>query len=127
MRRMQTDMRLMTWLRTGAYSDDKSDSSRAAYYSLPLDGLEGAWRTPSLRNVALTPPYMHDGALATLEDVIWHYNTGGRAATGERVGVPAAQLKPIGLSAAEIADLVAFLESLTGKPVDAKWAQAPQP
>ena len=127
LRRLQTDMRIKTWLRTGAYSDDTSDSSRAAYYAFPLDDLEGAWRTPSLRNVALTPPYMHDGALATLEDVIWHYNTGGRAATGERVGHPAAQLKPIGLTAAESADLVAFLESLTGAPVGAKWAKAPQP
>ena len=125
LRRLQTDMGFKTWLRTGDYSDDRSDGSRAAYYGLPLDGLEGAWRTPSLRNVALTPPYMHDGALATLEDVIWHYNTGGRAVTGERVGHPAAQLKPIGLSAAETADLVAFLESLTGKPVDAKWALKP--
>jgi cytochrome c peroxidase len=121
-------MRLKTWLRTGAFSDDPSDGSRAAYYQLPLtDALKGAWRTPSLRNVALTAPYMHDGALPTLEDVVWHYNTGGRAATGERVGVPAAQLKPIGLSAAEVADLVAFLESLTGAPVDATWAKAPQP
>jgi len=128
LRRLQTDMRLKTWLRTGAFSDDASDSSRAAYYELPLtDAHKGAWRTPSLRNVAMTAPYMHDGALATLEDVVWHYNTGGRAATGERVGVPAAQLKPIGLSAAESADLVAFLESLTGAPVDAKWAKAPQP
>ena len=128
LRRLQKDARLKMWSRTEAFSDDTSDTSRAAYLQIPLtDALKGAWRTPSLRNVALTAPYMHDGALATLEDVVWHYNTGGRAATGERVGVPAAQLKPIGLSAAESADLVAFLESLTGKPVDATWAKAPQP
>jgi cytochrome c peroxidase len=128
LRRLQNDTRLKPWLRTGPFSDDLSDTSRGAYFQVPLtDALKGAWRTPSLRNVALTAPYMHDGALATLEDVVWHYNTGGRAATGERIGVPAAQLKPIGLTAGESADLVAFLESLTGAPVDAKWARAPQP
>ena len=100
-------------------SDDTGDQSRDAYSKRELtEDLKGAWRTPSLRNVALTAPYMHDGTFATLEDVVWHYNTGGRAATGERVGVPAAQLKPIGLSAAEVADLVAFLETLTGAPLD---------
>jgi cytochrome c peroxidase len=78
--------------------------------------LKGAWRTPSLRDVALTAPYMHDGVYPTLTDVIWHYNTGGRSEQASAVGTPSAQLKPIGLSDAEIADLIAFLETLTGGP-----------
>jgi cytochrome c peroxidase len=63
-----------------------------------------AFRTPTLRNVALTRPYMHDGGLATLPDVVAFYsNVGLRSVTA-----PAASL-----SAAEQADLVAFLDALT--------------
>jgi len=68
--------------------------------------------TPSLRNVALTAPYMHDGSLSTLEEVVRFYDRGG----GED---PAKDplLRPLHLSEREIADLVAFLESLTGDNV----------
>lgn len=104
------------WLRTGAWSGQPDDHSRDGYVQRPLTpDLKGAWRTPSLRNVALTAPYMHDGRYATLEDVIWHYNTGGQTAGGEVVnpaGV-AAQIKPLMLTDAEVGDLVAFLETLT--------------
>jgi cytochrome c peroxidase len=72
------------------------------------------WRfkTPSLRNVALTAPYMHDGSLPTLRDVVEHYDAGGVAHEGLDP-----RIRPLGLSDAEIDDLVAFLESLTGDNV----------
>ena len=77
------------------------------------------YRTPALRNVALTAPYMHDGSLATLTDVVEFYNRGG---------VPHETLdpliRPLGLNAAEIGDIVAFLESLTGASIDAIVADA---
>ena len=54
--------------------------SLSAWYCGPIDqSLKGAWRTPSLRDVAITAPYMHDGYYRTLEDVVWHYNNGGTA------------------------------------------------
>ena len=87
--------------------------------------LVGQWRTPSLRDVALTAPYMHDGSLATLEDVIWHYNRGGAAESGERIGVPAAELRPLMLTDDEVSDLVAFLETLTGAPLSTSLITAP--
>jgi len=74
------------------------------------DALKGAWRTPSLRNVALSSPYMHDGLYTTLPEVVRHYD---EATTLGAVGVPAVELKPLRLSPEERADLVAFLESLT--------------
>lgn len=79
------------------------------------------WRylTPSLRNVALTAPYMHDGSLATLDDVIRFYDSGG----GDDPGRDPA-LEPLGLTDTERADLRAFLESLTGDNVDALAADA---
>jgi cytochrome c peroxidase len=121
------------WLRTSEWSDDLNDHSREwsdqsplGYVGRPLTGdLVGQWRTPSLRDVALTAPYMHDGSLATLEDVVWHYNTGGAAESGERVGVPAAELKPLMLTADEMSDLVAFLETLTGAPLSKSLITAP--
>lgn len=74
----------------------------------------GRFRTPSLRNVAVTAPYMHDGRFRTLEEVIRHYAAGGEAA---RHGRPDPNRDPmiIGfrISEAEIADVIAFLESLT--------------
>ena len=58
----------------------KVDQSLSAWYCAPIDqSLKGAWRTPSLRDVAITAPYMHDGYYRTLEDVVWHYNNGGTA------------------------------------------------
>jgi cytochrome c peroxidase len=70
----------------------------------------GKFRVPTLRNVALTAPYMHDGSLATLEDVLDHYVRGGRGNPHQD-----ARIRPIALSPAERADLLAFLASLTDR------------
>jgi cytochrome c peroxidase len=73
------------------------------------------WRikTPSLRNVALTGPYMHDGSFATLLDVVMFYDRGAHPHEGLD---PA--LAPLGLAGRDKDDLVAFLESLTGSGLD---------
>lgn len=68
----------------------------------------GLFRTPSLRNVALTGPYMHDGRMKTLEEVVHHYNTGGEYAENKSPNVRA-----LGLSSDQEAALVAFLRTLT--------------
>jgi len=67
-----------------------------------------AFRTPPLRNVGLTAPYMHDGSLGTLEAVVAFYDRGGDDATHR-----SPQIHPLGLTPDEQAALVAFLESLT--------------
>lgn len=70
----------------------------------------GEFKVPSLRHVALTAPYLHDGQLATLADVLRHYahlNLERLHADGEQI------LKPLNLSAGEQADLLAFLSSLS--------------
>ncbi|MBS0269806.1 MAG: c-type cytochrome [Proteobacteria bacterium] len=68
-----------------------------------------AYKTPSLRNVALTFPYMHDGSLKTLAEVIDFYNAGGIDFDNK-----SPLLHPLGLSDQDKSDLVAFLQSLTG-------------
>lgn len=77
------------------------------------------YKTPSLRNVALTAPYMHNGSLATLKDVVKFYNKGG---VDNKLKDPL--IKPLGLQDQEVNDLVAFLESLTGSNVDTLVADA---
>ncbi|MCX7085554.1 MAG: SCO family protein [Methylococcales bacterium] len=70
------------------------------------------YKTPSLRNIALTAPYMHNGSLVTLEDVVSFYNQGGIA--NENLSP---LIKPLNLSEVECADLVFFLKALTGSNV----------
>jgi cytochrome c peroxidase len=77
------------------------------------------YKTPTLRNIALTAPYMHDGSIASLRAVVQHYNAGGVA--NETLD---ALIKPLGLAPREIDDLVAFLQSLTGDNVDQLVADA---
>jgi cytochrome c peroxidase len=70
------------------------------------------YRTPSLRNIVLTSPYMHDGSLATVGDVVSFYDAGG---TPNETLDPL--IRPLGLRADEREDLVSFLEALTGSDV----------
>ena len=77
------------------------------------------YHTPSLRNIALTAPYMHNGSLSTLREVVDFYNEGG--IENELLDV---RIKPLGLSEGEREDLVAFLKSLTGDNVDTIIADA---
>ncbi len=80
----------------------------------------GRFRPPTLRNIALTAPYMHDGSIATLEEVVRHYMAGGRvieqgplAGDGRRNPHKNGLVSGFQISDQEIADLIAFLESLT--------------
>ncbi len=79
-------------------------------------GDEGKFRTPSLRNVALTAPYMHDGSIATLEQVIRdHYALAGKAASGPNGASPirSSLIAGFDVTEQEVKDLTAFLQSLT--------------
>ena len=84
---------------------------------------KGTFRTPSLRNVAMTSPYMHNGYLETLRDVVEFYNEGGE--TSGFVGQKSPALVPLNLSASEIDNLLAFLESLTGEPIPDELTRNP--
>ena len=95
----------------GAYNDDASGASAIKTRQVELQHRNfGEFKVPSLRNVAQTAPYMHNGSLATLADVVRHYSEidpDRLHSDGEAI------LKPLRLSDAESADLVAFLESLS--------------
>jgi len=82
------------------------DFGRGAVTSARKD--YGAFRTPSLRNIAATGPYMHDGSFGTLEEVIAFYNAGGQPNPNQ-----SPFLQPLGLTIQEKDSLIAFLYSLT--------------
>lgn len=68
----------------------------------------GKFKTPTLRNIAVTAPYMHDGNINTLEEVIAHFNSGGKNHPSKDV-----LIKPLNLTTTEKTDLVNFLKTLT--------------
>ena len=82
----------------------------------------GQFKTPTLRNVELTPPYMHGGHFQTLEEVVRFYSVLDERG---RIGHREDMLVPVALSAQEIDDVVAFLKSLTGKPLPDELTSQP--
>lgn len=94
------------FMNNGLYLDYSKDTGRQR---VTIDSADiGKFRVPSLRNVELTAPYMHDGSLASLEDVITHYKSGGQPHPNK-----SSTLRPIALNENETADLLIFLKTLT--------------
>lgn len=85
------------------------DLGRGAKLALP--SMQHAFKTPTLRDVARRAPYMHDGSVMTLAEVVRHYDKGfvKRPSLSQSV-------RPLNLSERDVADLVAFMETLTGEP-----------
>jgi cytochrome c peroxidase len=74
----------------------------------------GGFKTPTLRNIALTAPYMHDGSMNTLEEVVEHYNRGGASSDSETINpFLSGGIRPLKLTLQEKSDLVAFMKALT--------------
>ena len=91
-------------------------------YRLTFDSADiGAFKTPSLRNVALTAPYMFDGSLHSLEAVLEHYASGGSGHINQDERIRVREL-----SAQDRSDLVAFMESLTDDAF-VKWSEGLRP
>ena len=88
-------------------AEGRSDDGR--FKVRPLASMKGAFKTPTLRDIALTAPYFHDGSAPTLMAVVEHYNRGGDDKTNLSKDVRA-----LNLDETDKADLVAFLEALTG-------------
>jgi len=114
---------------TGQRGEGLFVNTGVSQYAVPNRGLYehtgrsediGRFRAPTLRNIALTAPYMHDGSMATLEDVIAHYSAGGRVSHPNKTPV----LRPFNLTADEKTDLIEFLKSLTDQELlhDGRWS-----
>jgi cytochrome c peroxidase len=109
---------------TGLYNIDAKGSyppDNTGVYEITSKPTDmGRFKAPTLRNIALTAPYMHDGSIATLEEVIAHYQAGGRTIhAGEFAGVGSKNpfksnfISGFKLTESEKQDLLAFLQSLT--------------
>jgi len=98
---------------------ERADPGRFAHRAVAV--LRGAFKTPTLRDITLTAPYMHNGAYTTLEQVIDHYDRGGDVKQNLD-----ANMRPLGLHAREKEDLLEFLRSLTGAPRQVMVPNLPQ-
>ncbi len=102
-------------------------------YGMDRDAVDGAFKTPSLRNVELTGPFFHTGGAATLEEVVEFYNRGGNRRLADNGGDTTGSwpnisnlhpsMIPLGLTAQQQADLVAFMKALTDERV--RYEEAP--
>jgi cytochrome c peroxidase len=111
----------------GPFSDDPNGAGKAQLTYLPSPDSElGAFKTPSLRNVAIDGPYAHDGRFATLAQVLDFYAKGAAASRGRLVGKreETANLVPR-LTEQQQADLVAFLKTLTDAPLPPSLTRQP--
>jgi cytochrome c peroxidase len=81
---------------------------------------KGAFKTPGLRSISQSPPYMHDGSEATLKDVVEFYNRGGDVAENR-----SAFITPLNLSEQEVLELVEFLKALDGEPLKVSMLALP--
>ena len=88
---------------------DRANPDLGKFVVSKNDEHKGAFKTPTLRDVAKRPPYMHDGSLKTLDELVAFYNKGGTPNQWL-----SKEIRPLNLTAAEQKDLVAFMASLTG-------------
>lgn len=98
-----------------------SDRDEGLYYVTRRDEDRGKFRTPTLRDLIHTAPYMHNGVFQTLAEVVEFYDAGGGDGPNKSPLV-----EPLGLSEAERHDLVAFLQSLSGDPIRIAAPQLPE-
>lgn len=98
---------------------DGTDPGRYGIRKLKL--LQGTFKTPTLRDIARTAPYMHNGSYRTLMEVMEHYNRGGDSKANL-----SPLIQPLNLSRQELADLVAFMQSLSGEPAHLEFPSLPE-
>lgn len=99
-------------------ANEADDEGRFAHRKVKV--LKGAFKTPTLRDIELTAPYMHNGMYQTLEQVVDHYDRGGDSRDNLD-----ANMTSLGLSAQEKLDLVAFMKSLTGPKLSVELPSLP--
>lgn len=99
---------------------DTDDKGRGAFAPPSVVIMQHAFKTPSLRDLRLGGPYMHNGSMKNLDEVIKHYEDGGK----KRPSL-SPEMQPIKLTPQERADLIAFLKTLQGPPLDVQIPRLP--
>jgi cytochrome c peroxidase len=108
-----TEFEVLGTTSTDRFKDPKLSSDQGRYTVYPFPFYKGAFKTPTVRNAALTYPYMHNGSLKSLKKVMEFYNKGGGAGLGLHVPNQTLSSVPLNLSDAEIDDIILFIHALT--------------
>lgn len=95
------------------FKHPKPDHDRGRYNFFPISYYEAAFKTPTIRNVEKTAPYMHNGVFKDLYQVVDFYNKGGGAGLGLNLPGQTLSSKPLNLTEIEMQDIVTFMKSLT--------------
>jgi len=104
----------------GEFSDASPEQCLELRYARDTNDLVGAHKTPTLRNITETAPYMHSGQIATLQEVLEHYNEAPVSMLSHN------EAKPLGMRNVELRQLEAFLQSLTAPlATESKWLSKP--
>lgn len=105
----------------GLASFGKDNPDMGRWMQRKVKSMQGAFKTPTLRDVEHTAPYFHDGSAATLEAALEHYNKGGEVKTNL-----SPNMKPLNLTPAELVDLAAFLRALNSPPAHVAQPSLPR-
>lgn len=106
----------------------KTKADPGVYFRGKLPAMKGKFRTPSLRYTRYTAPYMHNGSIETMEDVVNFYNKGGITNDGKTTAFPQTKsplIRPLGLTAEEKQQLLAFLDAFSGEKLTTKRPTLP--
>jgi cytochrome c peroxidase len=110
-----TEFEVLGVTRTDDLSRPRADKDQGRYNVYPFPFYKGAFKTPTVRNSALTGPYMHNGAFRTLESVMDFYNRGGARGLGLDFPSQTLSPQPLHLSKQELQDIIQFLHALTDR------------
>jgi len=108
-----TEFEIVGTPRTDQFDRPHLSTDQGRYALFPFDFFKGAFKTPTVRNVANTYPYMHNGAFRSLEKVLEFYNKGGGAGLGLKVPEQTLPSNPLHLTNQEMQDIILFMRALT--------------
>jgi len=111
-----TEFEVLGTTRTDRLEKPQLSKDQGRYNVYPLPFFKGAFKTPTVRNTAVTAPYMHNGAFRSLEKVLEFYNKGGGQGLGLTMPSQTLSSHALGLTRKEMQDIIQFLHALTDNP-----------
>lgn len=109
----ETEFEVIGVPKTKKWTNAELDSDLGRYHIFPIKERKGYFKTPTLRNIQKTAPYMHNGIYTNLEEVMKFYNQGGGVGIGVQIENQTLSFDQLDLSNQEIKDIIAFLNTLT--------------
>lgn len=113
----RSEVEILGLTKNDDFKTPQLDTDNGRYNLYQINYYKGAFKTPTVRNVAKTSPYMHNGAFNKLSDVVEFYNLGGGKGLGLLVPDQTLSASPLKLNKKEVAAIVAFMEALTDEPI----------